>query len=312
VNLLVGTLSMGLLLALATLGLYIALRVLHTLDLTVEGSFGLGAALSAALLARGASPLAATAAAVAGGVLAGATSGLMHTRGRIDTLLAGILTSTALYSVMLYLMGGGDLSIADRETLFSAAGGAWERLGGGAVTLFGTEVSAGSVASLVFLAVLVPAVALALGWFFRTRLGLAARAAGDSPTMARAQGVSVGGMLLVGLTLSNGLVGLSGALFAQYQGFASVQMGIGTFVTALACLILGEALFGRTRVARQLAGAVVGTMLFRLLVSAALQAGLDPNALKLATAAFVLAVLVLQGGVKQLVATALGRHARGG
>lgn len=310
-NLLVGTLSMGLILALATLGLYISLRVLQTLDLTVEGSFGLGAALAAALLVRGSSPLAATAAAAAAGVLAGVTSGLMNTRGRIDPLLAGILTSTALYSVMLFLMGGGDLSIATRETLLSGAERAWRGLGGGAVTLFDTPVSAGSVASLAFLALLVPLAALALGWFFRTRLGLAARAAGDSPSMAGAQGVSVGAMLVLGLALANGLVGLSGALFAQYQGFASVQMGIGTFVSALACLILGEALFGRHRVGRHLAAALVGTLLFRLLVSAALQAGLDPNSLKLATALFVLAVLVLQGGVKQLLATALGGRARG-
>jgi putative ABC transport system permease protein len=311
VNLLVGTLSMGLVLALATLGLYISLRVLHTLDLTVEGSFGLGAALAAALLVRGSSPLAATAAAAAAGVLAGVTSGLMNTRGRIDPLLAGILTSTALYSVMLFLMGGGDLSIATRDTLFSGAERAWRGLGGGTVTLFDTTVSAGSVASLAYLALLVPLAALALGWFFRTRLGLAARAAGDSPSMAGAQGVSVGAMLVLGLALANGLVGLSGALFAQYQGFASVQMGIGTFVSALACLILGEALFGRRRVGRHLAAALVGTLLFRLLVSAALQAGLDPNSLKLATALFVLAVLVLQGGVKQLLATALGGRARG-
>lgn len=310
-NLLVGTLSMGLILALATLGLYISLRVLQTLDLTVEGSFGLGAALAAALLVRGSSPLAATAAAAAAGVLAGVTSGLMNTRGRIDPLLAGILTSTALYSVMLFLMGGGDLSIATRETLLSGAERAWRGLGGGAVTLFDTTVSAGSVASLAFLALIAPLAALALGWFFRTRLGLAARAAGDSPSMAGAQGVSVGAMLVLGLALANGLVALSGALFAQYQGFASVQMGIGTFVSALACLILGEALFGRRRVGRQLAAALVGTLLFRLLVSAALQAGLDPNSLKLATALFVLAVLVLQGGVKQLLATALGGRARG-
>jgi putative ABC transport system permease protein len=154
--------------------------------------------------------------------------------------------------------------------------------------------------------------ALVLGWFFRTRLGLAARAAGDSPSMARAQGVNVGRMLILGLALANGLVGLSGALFAQYQGFASVQMGVGTFVSALACLILGEALFGRARVARQIVGAVVGTLLFRLLVSAALQAGLDPNALKVATALFVLAVLVLQGGLRQLLAATVAGRTRGG
>lgn len=303
-NLLVGTLAMGLLLSLAALGVLITFRVLHTLDLTAEGSFGMGAALAAALLHQSTSPMTATLAATGAGVLAGTATGLIHTRLRIDTLLAGILTSTALYSVMLYVMGGGDLSVATQETLFNSAERLWRRLGAGDITLLDTTVAAASWASLALLLALVPAVALALGWFFRTRLGLAARAAGDNADMALAQGVDVSGMVVLGLAIANGLIGLSGALFAQYQGFANVQMAVGTFVTALACIVLGEALLGRDRIGLQIAGAVVGTVLFRLLVSGALRLGLDPNSLRLATALFVLTVLVLQGGVRRAIAGA--------
>lgn len=305
-NLLVGSLTMGLLLSLLTLGLLVSFRVLNRLDLTVEGSFGVGAAVAAALLVRGTSAAGATLAAAAAGVLAGLATGVVHTRLRIDTLLAGILTSTALYSVMLYVMGGGDVSVAAQRTLFSEAERLWRGAGGGDVTLFDTTVSAASWASLAFLLVLVPLVALVLARLFRTTVGLSARAAGDSETMARAQGVDVGEMVVLGLALSNGLVALSGALFAQYQGFANVQMAVGVFATGLASLVLGEALLGRRTVGRLIAAAILGTVAFRLLVSGALRLGLDPNALKLATALLALTVLVLQGGVRRVLAA---RHA---
>ena len=308
-NLLVGSVAMGLLLSLTALGVLITFRVLHTVDLTAEGAFGIGAAVAAALLVRGASPLAATLAAAGAGVGAGIVTGFVHTRLRIDMLLAGILTSTALYSVMLYVMGGGDLSVASQETLFSGAERLWRGAGGGDVTLFGTEVSASSWASLAFLAVVVPLVAVAVAWFFNTRLGLATRAAGDNPDMARAEGIDVGRMVIVGLACANGLVGISGALFAQYQGFANVQMTVGMFVTGLACLVLGEALFGRRAVARQIDAAIVGTVLYRLLVAAALRLGLDPNSLKLVTALLVLVVLVFQGRVRRVL---VGRDATRG
>jgi putative ABC transport system permease protein len=149
---------------------------------------------------------------------------------------------------------------------------------------------------------LAPLAALGLVWFFRTHLGLAVRAAGDNPNMAQGQAVDVGRMTVLGIALANGLVGLSGGLFAQYQGFANVQMALGTFVTAVGCLVLGQALFGQDRLGAQLAGAIAGTVLFRLLVAAALRAGLDPSALKLATAAFVVIVLVLQNRVRRTLA----------
>ncbi|MFL5578678.1 MAG: ABC transporter permease [Gemmatimonadaceae bacterium] len=305
-NLLVGSLTMGLLLSLLTLGLLVSYRILQRLDLTVEGSFGVGAAVGAALLARGTSAVGATLLAGLAGVLAGLVTGVVHTRLRIDTLLAGILTSTALYSVMLYVMGGGEVSVATQPTLFAGAERVWRRLGGADVTLFGTEVSASSVASLLLLLVLVPLLALALGRLFRTTLGLSLRAAGDGPSMARAQGIDVDEMVVFALALSNGLVALSGALFAQYQGFANVQMAVGVFATGLASLVLGEALVGRRPVGRAIAAAILGTVAFRLLVSGALRLGLDPNALKLATALLALAVLVLQGGVRRVLAA---RHA---
>jgi putative tryptophan/tyrosine transport system permease protein len=301
-NLLIGALAMGLLLSLATLGLFVSFRVLRTIDLTAEGAFGIGAAVAATAVAHGASPVIATLVGVVTGALAGIVTGFQHTRLRIDPLLAGILTSTALYSGMLYVMGGGELSIVTRETVFSGAERLWRRGGGGDMVVFGTSVAAAGWASLALLVALVAATALGLAWFFRARVGLALRAAGDNPSMAQAQAIDIGRMTVIGVAVANALVGLCGALFAQYQGFATVQMALGTFVTAVGCLVLGEALFGRDRIGRQLAGAIAGTVAFRLLVAAALRAGLDPSALKLATAVFVVGVLLLQNRARRLLA----------
>jgi len=301
-NLFVGALAMGLLLSLATLGVFVSFRILRLIDLTAEGAFGIGAAVAATALVRGASPIAATLVGAASGVLAGLATGLLHTRLRIDAVLAGILTSTALYSVMLYVMGGGERSIVTRANVFSGAERAWHRTGAGDITMFGTTVAAASWASFALLLLVVPTVALGVAWFFRTHLGLALRAAGDNPRMARAQAVDIGRMTVLGVALANGLVGFSGALFSQYQGFANVQMALGTFVSAVGCLVLGQALSGRKRLGAELTGAIAGTVLFRVLVAAALRAGLDPDTLKLATAVFVLIVLVVQNRVRRTVA----------
>ena len=294
-NLLVGALAMGLVLSLLTLGVMVSFRILHALDLTTDGAFGLGAGITAALLGRsGVAPVTATAAAIAGGALAGVTTAVVHRGLRVNLLLAGVLTSTALYSVTLWVMGGGDLAVG-APTLFSAAEDAWTRTGAGAPL----GVAAASWASLGMLAILVAAIALALRAFLGTRLGLALRAAGDGPAMAQAQGVWTGAMVAVGLGLANALVALGGALFAQYQGFANVQMAVGMFVSALACLSLGEMLFGGADGRWRIGAAIAGTLAFRLLIAAALRAGLDPNALKALTAAFVLASLALPDLVRR-------------
>jgi len=293
-NLLIGALTIGLILALLGLGVFVTYRIYRTLDLTADGAFGVGAAVVAALLVRGAPALVATVVAVMAGMLAGAVTGFLHTRLRVTPLLAGVLTSTALYSVSLFVMGSGNISLVSADGFVSVAERLAHRVGlPPSLTLFDTNVGGGSIASLGLMLVLAAGTAVLLALFLNTEIGTAMRAAGNNPQMARALAIDVNGMVVLGLCLANGLVALSGALMAQYEGFANIQMGIGALVSGLANLLLGEALLGRRTLGRWIAGAVVGAVAFRLLVGAAIRAGLDPNALKLVTAAFVLGVLVL-------------------
>ena len=282
-TLLVGAATVGFILALLGLGVFLSYRVYVTLDLTADGSFLVGAAVAAALLLRGVPPLSATFLAALAGAAAGAITGLLHTEFLISTLLAGVLTSTALYSISLFAMGSGNVSLATAQSLVTQV----EQLG---QRLLGLDPSS---SLLITAAVLVTGLAFGLAVFLRTDLGLAMRAAGSSPTMAKSLAIDVDRMTVFGLALSNGLIGFSGALYAQYQGFADIQMGIGALVTGLANLMLGEALLGRRSVGRWITGAVVGALLFRFLVALAIRAGLNPNALKLVTAGLVLSVLVL-------------------
>ena len=294
-NLLIGAATIGLILALLGLGVFISYRIYHTLDLTADGSFGVGAAVVGALLLLGVPPLPATAIGALAGVVAGGITGILHTRFLVSALLAGVLTSTALYSVSLFVMGSGNLSLATAESLVTVTERLGQRLLGlpPSLTLLGTTVSGGSLATLVLMALLVGGLGIALAAFMGTDLGLAMRAAGNNPQMAKALAIDVDRMVVLGLGLSNGLIALAGAVLAQYEGFANIQMGIGALVTGLANLMVGEALLGRRSIGRWIAGAVAGAVVFRLLVAAAVRAGLNPNALKLVTALFVLAVLVL-------------------
>jgi putative ABC transport system permease protein len=302
VNLLIGAATIGLILAPLALGVFISYRIYHTLDLTADGSFGVGAAVVAALLVRDVPPLAATALGTLAGVAAGGITGILHTQFLVSALLAGVLTSTALYSAILFIMGSGNLSLASTQSLVTWAEGLGQRVGlPSTLTLFGTSVPGDRLVDLLLVALLVGALALGLTLFLGTDLGLAMRAAGNNPQMAKAVGIEVDRMVVLGLGLSNGLIALAGALLAQYQGFANIQMGIGMVVTGVATLLIGETLLGRRPVGRWIAGAIAGAVVFRLLLALALKAGLNPNALKLVTALFVFAVLVLPG---------LGRRAR--
>jgi putative ABC transport system permease protein len=295
VNLLIGATTMGFILAPLALGVFVSYRIFRTLDLTADGSFGVGVAVVAALLVSGVSPLEATAAGALAGGGAGVLTGLLHTRLRVSALLAGVLTSTALYSVNLFLMGGGNVSLASTESLMTTAGRFGRRFLGlpERLTLGGTTVGGERVAELAIMALLAGGLAVALARFLRTDLGMAMRAAGNNPQMARSVGIDVDRMVVAGLGLSNGLIALAGGLFAQYEGFANIQMGIGAVVMGVATLLVGEALVGQRSPGRWVAGAVAGSVLFRLLVAGAIRAGLTPNALKLVTAGLVLAVLVL-------------------
>ncbi len=285
---------MGLILSLLALGIYISYRGFDIADITVDGSITFGAAICAVLIVKGSHPLLATLAGFGGGLVAGTVTGILQAKFKINPLLAGILVMTGLYSVNLHVMGKSNVPLLSGRSLTTAA----EELGRSClgrpeVNVFGWLVSARDLVTLMVVLGLVLAVCLALYWFFRTELGTAMRASGNNPQMIRALGVNVEHYRILGLALANGLVALSGALLAQYQGFADAQMGIGMVVWGLASVIIGESLVGSRSLGLAIYGAVAGSVLFRLLVAVALRWGLNPNDLKLVTALFVLAALVL-------------------
>jgi putative ABC transport system permease protein len=296
-SLLIGALTVGFILALLALGVLISYNIFGFPDITPEGSITFGASVAAILLVRGAGPVVATLAAVVAGMLAGAVTGILHTRFNINGLLAGILVMTSLYSVNLHVMGRSNVPLLSATTFVTRAEsfGAFFLRGAEAVNVFGWEVSARDVSVLIFATGIAVIAALVLYVFFRTDLGTAMRATGDNSQMVRALGVSDGNMMVLGLAVSNGLVGLAGALLAQYQGFADVQMGIGMLVWGLASVIIGEALVGTRQLGYTITGALMGSVLFRLLVAIALRWGLDPNDLKLITAMFVFFALIVPG-----------------
>ena len=294
-SLLIGTFTIGFILSLLALGVFISFRIFAFPDITADGSITLGAAVAATLLAHGVNPPLASLAAFGTGLLAGTCTGTLHTRFKINSLLSGILVMTALYSVNLHVMGRSNVPLLSVNTLVTQA----ERIGirfVGGVTSFklaGWDVSvrdASGFCAIVFAVVLTSTL---LYLFLRTNLGMAMRATGDNVQMIRALGVNDSTMIVFGLAISNGLIALSGALLAQYQGFADVGMGIGMVVWGLASVIIGEALVGSNQVGLTIIGAVMGSVLFRLMVAVALRWGLSPNDLKLITAVFVFFALIV-------------------
>jgi len=299
--LLIGAFTIGLILSLLALGVFISFRVFDFPDITADGSITLGAAVTAVLILAGVHPLAALAAAFAAGVAAGTTTGVLHTRFKINGLLSGILVMTALYSVNLHIMGKSNVPLLSERTLVTIAESAALRaLGASTVQVLGWDVSARDAAVLALAFAVAVAASVALYLFFRTDIGTAMQAAGDNAQMIRALGVNVDNMIVLGLALSNGLIAFSGGLLAQYQGFADVQMGIGMVVWGLASIIIGEALVGVRALGFVITGAVMGSVLFRLIVALALRGGLDPNDLKLVTAGFVFLALVLPSIVRRV------------
>jgi putative tryptophan/tyrosine transport system permease protein len=286
--------TIGLILSLLSLGTYISFRVFHFPDITVDGSLTLGAAAAAIMIVKGHNPLVATAIGALAGALAGATTGVLNTRFGINKLLAGILTMTALYSINLHVMGKSNVPLLSSKSLITMAESAISRVvPSETISVAGWEVARRDLSSLLFALFCAAVIGLVMYWFFRTNAGSAMRATGDNEQMIRALGVSVENMTIIGVALSNGLVALAGALLAQYQGFADVQMGIGTVVWGLASVIIGEALVASDSLGFTIIGAIMGSVLFRLMVAIALRWGLDPNDLKLITAAFVFVALIV-------------------
>jgi putative tryptophan/tyrosine transport system permease protein len=294
-SLLIGTFTIGCILSLLALGVFISFRIFAFPDITADGSITLGASVAATLLVRGVSPPLASLAGFFAGMLAGACTGTLHTRFKINPLLSGILVMTALYSINLHIMGKSNVPLLSVTTIVTQSEHIGMKLMRGATSfnLAGWEVS---VRDASVLGAILLAIALTGGllyWFFRTNLGMAMRATGDNVQMIRALGVNDANMIVFGVAISNGLVALSGALLAQYQGFADVGMGIGMVVWGLASVIIGEALVGTNQLGLTLSGTVMGSVLFRLLVAVALRWGLSPNDLKLITAGFVFCALIV-------------------
>ncbi|MCK9167435.1 MAG: ABC transporter permease [Bacteroidales bacterium] len=309
-TLVIGSVTIGLVLAMLALGIFISFRIFKFADITAEGSFTFGAAVSAALIAGGMNPLPATLIAFLGGMAAGCTTGILHTRFKINSLLAGILVMTALYSINLHVMGKSNVPLLSEITVFTWMENFSHRLSGQgtAYRILGWMVPGPDLWILIFCLMIVVLVCGLLYWFFRTNLGTAMRATGDNDQMIRALGVNTQVMIILGIGISNGFIALAGSMLAQYQGFADVQMGIGMMVWGLASVIIGEALISEKSLGLVIAVAVMGSILFRLLVAIALRWGMNPNDLKLITAVFVLIALILPGMLNKSKKRSLIRH----
>ena len=276
----IGALSLGLLYAFMTMGVFITFRIHNFPDITVDGSFTAGAAIMAVLMVTGVNPFLALGAAFIIGAFAGCATALINTRLNVNGLLAGILVMTGLYSINLHIMGRSNIPLLNQKTLFTYL----SRLNPGLHGEIWTCIALGLVMVLFWLAV---------SLFFKSDLGIAMRVTGNNSTMAAANGVNVGRMTIFGVALANGLVGISGGLVAQYQGFADIGMGIGTVVIGLAAVIIGESILRAPSMYTKVLSVIIGSVIFRLMIAIALFVGMNPIDLKLLTAGFVLITLII-------------------
>ena len=270
--------------------MFISFRLLRFPDLTVDGSFPLGGAVCAILISTGTNPWLATLAATAAGAAAGLITGWLNVRLKIMDLLASILMMIALYSINLRIMGGPNVPLINDPTLFTQLQPA------------GMD---DYLARPLLLAVVVVAAKLLLDWFFATERGLAIRATGSNARMARSQGVNTGAMVLLGMAVSNALVGLAGALFAQTQGGADISMGIGTIVIGLAAVIVGESILPSRRMVLATLAVIIGAIVYRFFIALALNSdfiGLKAQDLNLVTAVLVTVALVVPQIKRKLAA----------
>lgn len=294
-SLLIGAFTIGLILALLSLGMFLSFRIFNFADITAEGSITLGASIAASLIVAGYHPLFATIMALAGGFIAGTVTGFIHTKFEINGLLSGILVMTALYSINLHILGKSNVPLLSETTIIDYFEHFGQLLSSGTKTfsVLGSSVPAKDIFILASILLIVVLLSVVIYWFLRSNMGTAMRATGNNPQMIRALGVNTKIMIILGLGISNALIALCGAFLAQFQGFADVQMGIGMLVWGLASVIIGEALITEKSLGYLIAGAIFGSLIFRLLVAVALRIGMNPNDLKLITALFVLIALVL-------------------
>ena len=283
-DLILSTLTQGLIYALISFGVYITYTILDFPDLTVDGSFPLGAAVTAVLLTRGVNPYLTLPLAIAAGALAGLATGLIHVKLRVRNLLAGIITQTALFSINLQIAGSNLTVERGTDTIFTA-GPTMAALG--SMSLLGRKLAVAAALTIL--------IKLALDLYFRTKSGLLLRAAGDNAVLVTALARDKGRMKILGLVLSNALVALAGCIVCQEQRSFSATMGTGQVVFGLATVIIGITLFRRMSFVRGTTAVIVGSILYKACIQAAITMGLPANLLKLITAVLFLLVLVFSG-----------------
>ncbi|CAH0346840.1 ABC transporter permease [Bacillus sp. CECT 9360] len=291
----------GIIYAIMALGVYLSFRILDFPDLTVDGSFVTGAATAAILIVNGVNPFTATVVAMLTGFLAGCLTGLLHTVGKINSLLSGILMMIALYSINLRIMEGrSNVPLLNTNSVFTHIRDAWSNIGidtalNNALAAIGLGDSLPQTWSiLLFMLVITFIIKILTDLFLRTEIGLALRATGDNQRMIRSFSANTNIMIVLGLGLSNALVALSGSLIAQQGGFADVGMGIGMIVIGLASVIIGEALFGVKTIARATLAVIGGAIIYRIVVTLALRVEFfEPGDVKMITAFIVILALVL-------------------
>ena len=272
---LISIISQGLVWAILGLGIFMTFRILNFPDMTTEGSFPLGGAVAVTLITQGVNPFLATLAAVGAGCLAGLAAGLLYTKGKIPTLLSGILVMTSCHSIMLMIMGRANLGLLNTKQIQD-------------VLPFSSEINQ-LLTGLIFVTLVI----LLMLFFLDTKLGQAYIATGDNPDMARSFGINTGRMELMGLVLSNGVIALAGALIAQQEGYADVSRGIGVIVVGLASLIIGEVLFKSLTLAERLVTIVVGSISYQFLVWGVITLGFNTSYLRLYSALILATCLVI-------------------
>jgi putative ABC transport system permease protein len=296
-TLVIGSVQLGLIYGMLALGIYISFRILGIPDLTADGSFTLGLSVSAALTVAG-HPYLGLLAALLTGAVAGVVTGLLQTKIKIHPILAGILTMSSLYSMNLFVLGSrSNVSLIDTDSVFSLM----------LTWLPADKELVKTLIPLVFCAACVGV----LIWFFKTHLGLCIRATGNNEDMVRASSINVDAMKLAALGISNACVALSGAVLAQYQGYADISSGIGIVVVGLASAIIGEAIFGRRSVTLGLFSAVFGALLYRFIIAAALKSSAFPAfALRIVSAAIVVIALAIPVVKRQIQLNNMKKRAR--
>ncbi len=288
--------EMGIIFAIMALGVYISFRVLRFADLTVDGSFVTGGAVAAVMIVEGYSPFLASLAALLAGFVAGCFTGLLHTKGKINDLLSGILMMLALYSINLRIMGitledgvsRPNIPLLNSETVFTRVNDLFASTG---MAEYGT---------LIFVIAVTLIIKFLTDYFLKREICLSIRATGDNKRMIRSFSANTDRLIVVGLGISNAFVAFSGALIAQYNKFSDVGMGIGMIVVGLASIIIGEAIFGKKTIARTTMAVVFGAIIYRIFITLALNQGiLDASDQKLVTALIVILALVIPKMLEQ-------------